>query len=80
MRSKHRAYLVLLVFDGAPLHNDSTQRFRRFIAYFWFSRARCSPQDRDRGMRIVLLICYYSLVVCQFIFLLNFIVSVADIQ
>ena len=65
---------MLLVFDGAPLHDDSTQSFVDLLHIFG------SPQDQDRGMRIMLLICYCSLVVCQIIFLLNFIVSVVDIQ
>lgn len=56
MWSKHRAYLMLSVFDGAPLHDDSTQSFCRVVVYFWFSYARCSTQDQDRGMHIMLLI------------------------
>ena len=75
MRGKPSADLVLSVFDGAPLHDDSTQSFCRVVVYFWFSYARCSTQDQDRGMHIMLLICNCSLIVCQFIFLLNFIAS-----
>ena len=38
MRSKHRADLVLSVFDGAPLHKkkEKKQSFRRFYCIFLF--------------------------------------------